>query len=75
MKITETITPINSGKTLLGDKDIKLTLDTDTNELTIDAPAMFVDPTVNLDEFEEKISELKSIRDRERERAERETAS
>jgi tetrahydromethanopterin S-methyltransferase subunit B len=60
MKIVETVELINSDKVWIGDKEIKLTLDTETGRITFDAPAMFTDPIVRLDLLQEKIAKLKS---------------
>lgn len=64
MKIVETVEIVNAQKVVFGDKDIKLTLDTETGRISIDAPAMFTDPVVSLDALEEKLSTLKSHMDR-----------
>lgn len=62
MRITETIIPINAENTVLGSREMKLTLDTDTNEMTIDTPAMFTYPIVNFDEFQAVLEKLKTVR-------------
>lgn len=59
MKIVETVEIVNAEKVWIGDKEIKLTLDTDTGRLSIDTPAMFTDPIVSLDVLERKITELR----------------
>lgn len=60
MKIVESVEITNAQKVVIGDKDIKLTLDTETGRLSIDAPAMFTDPVVSLDALEEKIKMLRA---------------
>lgn len=60
MKIVETVALVNAEKVWVGDKDIKLTLDTDTGRLSIDTPAMFSDPVVTLDALEGKINQLRA---------------
>lgn len=64
MKIVETIELINAQKVILGDRTMKLTLDTDTGRLSIDAPAMFTDPVISLDVLENKIHDLKQHMER-----------
>lgn len=64
MKIVETVELVNEDKVWIGDKEIKLTLDTETGRVLVDAPAMFHDPIVTLDKLEEKIATLKSHMDR-----------
>lgn len=64
MKIVENVEIINAQKVVIGDRDIKLTLDTETGRLNIDAPAMFTDPVVSLDLLEEKIRKLREHMDR-----------
>ncbi len=64
MKIVETITPINAEKTILGERDLKLTLDTDTGRVSIKAPAMFGDPVVALSELMEKLELLSQLGER-----------
>lgn len=64
MKLVETVEIVNAQKVFMGDKDIKLTLDTDTGRLSLDTPAMFTDPIVSLDALEATISRLKSYMDR-----------
>lgn len=64
MKIVEDVTIINEDKVFIGHKDIKLTLDTETDRVSIDAPAMFTDPVVSLDLLEEKIGKLREHMDR-----------
>lgn len=61
MRIQETITPTNANKTVLGKKEIELTLDTETGEIDIDAPAMFVNPVVKLVDLKEAIDKLESL--------------
>jgi hypothetical protein len=58
MKIVETITPVNADKTFIGSKEIKLTLDTDNGRVTIDAPAMFTDPIVQMDQLKDAVEKL-----------------
>lgn len=58
MKITETLTPVNSEKTVLGSRDITLTYDTATDELSINAPAMFTNPVVKLSDLRDTLSKL-----------------
>lgn len=58
MKIVETLTPTNADKTFLGDKNIKLTLDTETDRLTIVTPAMFTNPVVQLSELRAVLDKL-----------------
>jgi tetrahydromethanopterin S-methyltransferase subunit B len=65
MKIVETIEIVNSDKVWIGDKEIKLTLDTETGRIAFDAPAMFTNPIVRLDLLQEKIAKLKSHLERE----------
>lgn len=64
MKIVETVEILNAQKVVFGDKDIKLTLDTETGRISIDTPAMFTDPVISLDKLEEKLNKLKSHMDR-----------
>jgi tetrahydromethanopterin S-methyltransferase subunit B len=64
MKIVETVELINSDKVWIGDKEIKLTLDTETGRITFDAPAMFTDPIVSLDLLKDKIQKLKEHMER-----------
>lgn len=63
MRIVERVTPINSDKTLLGDRDIKLELDTDTGEMSIDTPAMFTNPIVHFSDLKDKIDKLAELQD------------
>lgn len=58
MKIVETVTPINHNKTIAGDHDIKLTLDTETDVLTIDTPAMLTSPKANFGELKDALDKL-----------------
>lgn len=58
MKIVETVMPKNANKVFLGKKEIDFTLDTETGELTIDSPAMFVDAVVNFGDLQETIDKL-----------------
>lgn len=60
MKISETITPVNAHKVFMGSKEITLTLDTETNRVTIDAPAMFKDPVVTLTDLQEALGNLRT---------------
>jgi tetrahydromethanopterin S-methyltransferase subunit B len=64
MKVMETLEIINAEKVFLGDKDIKLMLDTDTGRVAIHTPAMMTDPVIRLDLLEEKITELKKLMER-----------
>lgn len=59
MKIMESVPLINEDKVVFGARDLKLTLDTETGRIAIDAPAMFTDPIVSIHTFEEKIDNLK----------------
>lgn len=59
MKIVETVEIINARTVIVGGRDVKLTLDTETGQLAINTPAMLTDPTVSLDKLEEKIQKLK----------------
>lgn len=61
MEVVERIKLINADKVFLGDKDIKLTLDTDTGRVVVDTPAMFTDPVVELDELQETVRKLVNI--------------
>jgi hypothetical protein len=61
MEVVERITLINADKVLMGDKDIKLTLDTDTGRVTVDTPAMFTNPVVELDSLQETVKKLANI--------------
>lgn len=68
MKIVESIEPLNSEKTFMGKKEIRLTLDTDNGQIAIDAPAMFTDPIVDLGKLQAtvaKLVEYKELADRE----------
>lgn len=58
MRIVETIDLVNADKVVFGARVLKLELDTDTNRVTIDAPAMFVNPIVPMDELQEKLMAL-----------------
>jgi hypothetical protein len=64
MKIVETVEIVNAQKVVMGDRDIKLTLDTENGRMSIDTPAMFTDPVVSLDAIEEKIRKLREHMDR-----------
>lgn len=69
MKVVETITPVNAEKTFLGKKELSLALDTETGHVAIDAPAMFADPVVTLDDLQnavKKLEEYKELADRDR---------
>lgn len=61
MKIVETVELVNAEKVFVGDRDMKLTLDTETGQVAIDAPAMFTDPVVSLDLLEETIHKFKAL--------------
>lgn len=63
MKIQESVETTNAQKTVLGDREVKLTLDTDTGRVAISNPAMFTDPIVSLDVLEEKIAKLRAHMD------------
>lgn len=58
MKIVETVTPVNHNKVVVGDHEIKLTLDTDTDELSIETPAMFTSPKIKFGEFKDALDKL-----------------
>lgn len=58
MKISETITPVNAHKVIMGAKEITLSLDTETNRVTIDTPAMFKDPVVTLGDLQGALDNL-----------------
>lgn len=58
MKLTEPITPVNHNKVVVGDHEIKLTLDTETNELSIVTPAMFSTPVVEFTELMRVLNKL-----------------
>lgn len=49
MKIVETLDISNPDKVLLGAKHIKLTFNTETDQVAIDTPAMIVDPEVPIE--------------------------
>lgn len=61
MKIVEHITPVNANKTVLGKKVIELTLDTETGEVAVDAPAMFTNPLVTLEDLRTVVNRLESL--------------
>lgn len=61
MEIVERITLVNAEKVFMGDKDVKLTLDTDTGRVSIDTPAMFTDPVVTLDDLQEIVKKLANV--------------
>lgn len=63
MKIVETITPVNAEKTILGKKELSLTLDTETGRVSIDAPAMFTDPVVTLHDLQNTVKKLGDYND------------
>lgn len=58
MKIVETITPKNADKTFMGKKELTLTLDTATGNVSLDAPAMFTDPIVTLHDLQNVVKKL-----------------
>lgn len=58
MKIQESVSVVNSDRTIAGHKDLQLTFDTETGELKVDVPAMFTDPVVYLDELQKAIDNL-----------------
>lgn len=64
MKILEEIEVLNEDKVFIGHKDIKLTLDTETGQVSIDTPAMMPNPVVSLTVLEEKIGKLREHMDR-----------
>lgn len=61
MKIVEVLDVINDDKVILGPKAMKLEFDTDTGRLVIDAPAMFSDPVVRLDELHSVLEKFKAL--------------
>lgn len=61
MKIVEVISIVNEDKVFLGPKALKLEFDTATGRLTLDTPAMFVDPIVQMDELEEVLEKFKAL--------------
>lgn len=63
MKVTQTITPINAEKTIMGEKVIKLELDTETGRVAINTPAMFANPTCTFEELKEAIAELDKVKE------------
>lgn len=63
MRIQESVELINEDKVVFGSKELKLTLDTDTRRISIDAPAMFTDPVVRLDQLKDKIDTLQAHMD------------
>lgn len=58
MKIIEPIVLINAKKTVLGKREVTLTLDTDTEEVAISTPAMFVDPVISLRDLQVAVEKL-----------------
>ena len=66
MKIVEELEVVNADKVFLGKETIKLTLDTETRRVSIDAPAMFTYPLVTIDKLEETITKLKGYADKAR---------
>lgn len=64
MKIVETVTPVNHNKVVVGDHEIKLTLDTETDELSIEMPAMFTSPKVKFGELKDTLDKLAELADR-----------
>jgi hypothetical protein len=67
MKIVEEVEIVNADKVFMGKEQIKLTLDTETRRVSIDAPAMFTDPVATIDKLEEVITKLKGYADKARE--------
>jgi hypothetical protein len=61
MEIVERIPLVNEDKVWAGDRDIKLTLNTDTGRVSIDTPAMFSDPVATLDDLQEAVKNLVNI--------------
>lgn len=65
MRVVEIITPTNADKTFMGHRDIKLELDTETDELELDMPAMLsANPTVKLTELLETLRKLDEMKKR-----------
>lgn len=64
MKIVEEVPVLNEDKVFMGHKDIKLTLDTETGQVSIDTPAMMSNPVVSLTVFEEKLDKLREHMER-----------
>lgn len=58
MKIQESVSVINRDRAIGGHKDLQLTLDTESGELKVDAPAMFTDPIVDIDELQQVLNNL-----------------
>lgn len=58
MKIVETVRVVNADRTFAGHRDLRMTLDTDTGELKLDAPAMFTDPIVDIGELQQALDRL-----------------
>ena len=65
MQIVERLAIVNPEKVLMGDKEVKLTLDTDTGRVEIDTPAMFTNPKVTLTELQNKLNKLAVHQERE----------
>lgn len=61
MEIVERLSLVNDDKVWVGDKEIKLTLNTETGRVTVDTPAMFSDPVVTLDSLQEAVKKLANI--------------
>lgn len=61
MEIVERLSLTNDDKVWVGDKEIKLTLNTETGRVTVDTPAMFSDPVVTLDSLQEAVKKLANI--------------
>lgn len=63
MKIVETVTLTNEDKVLFGNRELKLTLDTDSRRVEIETPAMFGSSVVQLDELRNKLEALQQLGD------------
>lgn len=61
MKVVETITTINADKTIIGSKDVELTLDTETGEITLDTPAMFTKPVIEFNDLRKAVDNLEKL--------------
>lgn len=64
MKITETITLVNENKVVFGSKEITLTLNTETERVTVDTPAMFTGPVIRFHDLQETVAKLAEHKDR-----------
>lgn len=58
MKLVESIEVVNGDRTWVGHKELKLTFDTETEYLEIDAPAMFVDPIVRFEDLQKVLNKF-----------------